>query len=150
MNEYAKGYLQSSDGKFVNMKLDYVDLCGGSITDAVLFSQIMYWHGNKKDGQPRMSIMKEGQRWLAKAYSDWWAECRVTERMAKKVIDRLVKIGLIIKKVFGFAGKRTTHIRINWEYFSERMQHLEAQPENDAKYRNGTLTPPAKYRNGTF
>lgn len=125
-SDYAHGWMASEaeDHDKINVKRIYIDMNGGNFFDGVMFSQIMYWHGKNEHGKSRMQVHKEGEYWLAKQYEDWWDECRINERTARQCINRMVKSGLLIKRLWHFAGKPTVHIRVNWDVFSYRVKML--------------------------
>lgn len=127
MYEFWNGWLasESTDHDAIKVKRAYIDLNEGNLHDGILFSQIMYWHGNsREDGKPRLRVQKEGELWLAKRYEDWWEECRINEDTARRCIERMCDRKLIIKKVFMFDGKPMVHIRVDKEVFSHEMNYL--------------------------
>ena len=118
---FLEGYLasESADRDVIKVKRIYIQICGDNLTDAVLFSQIMYWHGRDKSGQSRLRVARGGHLWLAKRYEDWWAECRINASTARDAIKRLCKIGLIEKRLFHFDGKPVVHLRVVPDKFEE-------------------------------
>lgn len=105
---------EDADRDAIRVKKIYIDINEGNLIDGVLFSQIVYWHGkNAKTGKPRLKVKHEGHLWLARKYSQWHDECRINQQTARASIDRMVKRGLLIRKVFHFDGRTTTHIRID-------------------------------------
>jgi hypothetical protein len=119
---FFSGWLASEDAQrdIIAVKKMYVDINDGNLHDGMLFSQIMFWHGNSKEtGKPRMSVKKSGHLWLAKQYKEWWDECRIKKGTAKQCIDRMVKRGLLIREQHRFGGMRTVHLRVNPERFYE-------------------------------
>lgn len=132
MDEWVKGWLASEDSERdkINVKRVYIDINDDSLIDGILFSQIMYWHGfNRENGKRRLSIEREGHLWLAKQFKDWWDECRIDERTAKRSMARLEKRGLIITKVWKFDKNRSTHIRVVWECFKELVLKVTKCPD---------------------
>jgi hypothetical protein len=124
MNEFAKAYLtaKSSENRKVALYLDYVDICGGYMHDAILFSQIMYWHTpNEKTKQSKLRVKHDEHYWIAKHHDDWYAECRVKAPMVRKALKRLEDRNLIHYTVSGFSKKKTPLIRINWDGFKDAM-----------------------------
>jgi hypothetical protein len=72
MTTFWEGWLssESSDQDAIKLKRIYIEMNDGNAYDAILFSQIMYWHGvNRETGKPRMSIEREGHLWLANGVS---------------------------------------------------------------------------------
>jgi len=127
MGDFLKGWLKSDAARrdSIDVKRIYIDICGGNLIDAVIFSQIMYWHEPKADGKPRLEIKREGHLWLAKRYEDWWEDCRVPERPARDSIARLIAIGLLVKKLWHFDGRPTVHLRVNGSRFKELVAAVE-------------------------
>lgn len=127
MSDFLKGWLRSDAARrdSIDVKRIYIDICGGNLIDAVIFSQVMYWHEPKADGKPRLEIKREGHLWLAKRYEDWWDDCRVPERPARDSIARLVEIGLLVKKLWHFEGRPTVHLRVNGSRFKELVAAVE-------------------------
>lgn len=152
MNEWLKGWLASEAATHdkIEVKRIYIDLNEGNLYDGVIFSQIMYWHGtNRENGKPRMSIERNGELWLAKSYSDWFAECRIIESTARACINRIAKRGLIVKKLWKFNGAPTIHIRIDWDNLEDQLKLICDDISNgfDSKYQIGIDT---SYQNDTI
>jgi hypothetical protein len=126
MTGFFDGWVQSDAARkdSIDLKRVYIDLCEGNLYDAVLFSQIMFWHEPTKLGKQRLEVFRKGEYWLAKRYEDWQEECRIDANTARKCIDRLVKLGLIVKEIFHFNKKPTVHLRINKEVFEQRILAL--------------------------
>ena len=123
--QFLKGWFSSEDSGFdnINLKKIYIDINDGVLSDGVLFSQIVYWHGSSKEtGKPRMKIFKDGHLWLAKAYSEWWEECRINERTARTCVTRIKSRGLIITNLYKFDGVPTVHMRIDMEVFEVALK----------------------------
>lgn len=153
MGAFWDGWIasESADKDSIHVKRLYIDINDGNAYDAILFSQIMYWHGySEKTGKPRMTVEKDGHLWIAKSYDDWWDECRIKADVARKAIDRMVKRGLLIKKVYRFNTMPTTHIRVNVEGFEQVVNYVQRErietplcynvAERDATtYQNGML-----------
>lgn len=129
-NDYARGYVASlSDSrKGVHVPLSFIDLCNGNLHDAMLFSQIMYWHEpSKETGETRLKKLDDdGYLWLYKNHSDWYKECRIKTQTVRKCLERLKKSGLIKYKLSGAEGNATPHIRIDWDVFEQKMKELES------------------------
>lgn len=148
---YASGYIarERAEQRIVKVPLDYVDMMNGNVYAAMLLAQIVYWHGADSEGKSRLKVKRDGHWWLAKEYKDWWDECRIREGTARKHIDQMVKSGILIRKHFRFGGMRTTHLRIDWKIFKEKLaevQDVNAPPvsynvadRNATTYPTGTL-----------
>lgn len=90
----------------------YVDITGDLIAGLVL-SQIIYWHMPKSNGESRLKVIHDNKYWLARQYSDWYNEVRITKDQANRAIQILVDKGLVEKKVYKFNGMATVHLRLN-------------------------------------
>lgn len=126
MTDYFTGYLHSdaAANDSIALKRAYIDMCDGNLYDAVMLSQIVYWHTPNKKRESRLKVFRDGFYWLAKRYEDWHEECRIDTATARKCIDRLIKRGLLIKKIYHFEDKPTVHIRINPEGFEAALRRL--------------------------
>jgi hypothetical protein len=100
----------------IDFKTTYVDMAGDLVA-GLLLSQIVYWHLPKRNGEPKLTVERDGKTWLAKGHADWYAECRITARQAKRALDVLVEKQLVETALFKFAGAPMTHIRIVPETF---------------------------------
>lgn len=127
-NDYARGYVhsRSHSRKGVFVSLEFIDLCDGNMYDAILFSQIMYWHEPDKSGSTKMRRERAGHLWIAKNHNDWYDECRIKAQTARKCLDRLKQRGLIIYELHGEKGNKTPFIRINWDVFTAKMKGLDS------------------------
>ncbi|HEY9876821.1 MAG TPA: hypothetical protein V6D29_00135 [Leptolyngbyaceae cyanobacterium] len=99
----------------VVIRKKFIDVNDGSLQDGVLLSQIYYWHDETTQGESRIQIEKNGYLWLVKKHTDWYEECRLSERTARTSLNNLVARGLIEKAIFQYKGNPTTHIRIRWD-----------------------------------
>lgn len=116
----------------IGVKRAYVEMTGNP-TDAILLSQIMYWHGvSKETGKERLKIEREGHKWLAKGHADWWEETAINEHTAKRAINRLKKAGVIETRTWKFNNAPTTHIRIVWDVFYRKL--FEVMRSNPNRY----------------
>jgi hypothetical protein len=105
-------------------------LCEGRATDALLLSQISFWHSlNEKTREPRLKHWQNGHPWLVRQHADWLAEIGIKPETARKALTRLEKQGLIIKERH-FTGlyknanngqERAVLIRINWPVFKAKV-----------------------------
>lgn len=107
----------TTEGTWVRHAL--VDLAGDLVA-GVLLSQIAYWAGWDR-GDDRLTVERDGLRWLAKAYGAWWAECRVTEDQARRAIAALKAKGLVETGVWKFHGTPMVHIRLIEEVMEEAL-----------------------------
>ncbi len=105
----------------IDVKRVYCDIAG-DLVSGVLLSQIVYWHLPAKNGDSRLSVDRADHLWLAKSYPDWWEECRVTEKQARRAIRVLTDRGIIQVGKWQFNGAPTTHIRLNWPVFLKALE----------------------------
>lgn len=125
--QFLEGWLASEEAALdvITVKRIYIDINDGNLHDGLMFSQIMYWHGNSKEtGKPRMTITRDGELWLAKSYTDWWDECRINEHTARKSINRIAERQLIVTNLWKFDGAPTVHLRIDWQVFESRVKSI--------------------------
>jgi DnaD/phage-associated family protein len=127
MTDYFTGWAHSDAARrdSIDLKRVYIDLCGGNMYDAVMLAQIVYWHEPKRGGESKLTVEREGQRWLAKEYSEWYEECRINERTARQCVSRLEKLGVIVKRVWHFQGQRRVHLRIEPQRFQMLIEAVE-------------------------
>ncbi len=79
--------------------------------DALVLSQILYWHAHGLDNRPRARKMIGGVRYLYKTHVQLGRETGVPARRVKKSLERLKKAGLIEVRYAFAEGVRTSHIR---------------------------------------
>ncbi|MCZ2078459.1 MAG: helix-turn-helix transcriptional regulator [Bryobacterales bacterium] len=131
-SEWTAGYLASQTEKYDRFGVGrlYIDITG-HLTDGIIFSRLMYWFAPSTKGKPRTKVSRDGYRWVARNYDQWWEECRVDERTARASVKRMVDSGLLIKAVYKFGKKPTTHLRINWQTFEKlAKEHLSISLED--------------------
>jgi hypothetical protein len=110
----------------IDVKRVYCDIAG-DLVSGVLLSQIIYWHLPDKNGASRLSVDRADHLWLAKSYPDWWEECRVTEKQARRAIRVLAEKDIISAAKWQFNGAPTTHIRLNWPVFLKTLEQVTAE-----------------------
>lgn len=135
-NDFAKGWVsnQSSMRRGVFVQTVYIDINDDYLHDAILFAQIMYWHEPDTNGNTRLRKEIDGHLWIAKNHNEWYAECRVKERMARKSLERIRDRGLIFYELHGFAAEKTPHIRVNWEVFAQKIQEAQNKTANSTQH----------------
>ncbi len=76
--DFQKAYLaaKSEEQNKVMLYLDHVDINDGYLHDAVLFSQIMYWHLPNKKNMSKMRVKYKGEYWVAKHHDAWYASSK--------------------------------------------------------------------------
>lgn len=112
--EFALLMLQErSEKDIISFKRMFVMMTGGDILAGILLSQIIFWHAPNKDGGSKLRVNRDGHNWIAKTSQEWSDDTMIKPRQIDVLIDRLVKMKLIIKKNFRFNGIKMRHIRIN-------------------------------------
>jgi len=113
----------------VDFKRIYVDMAGDLVAGLML-SQLVYWCLLPDEkGNSRLRVRRDGHMWAAKSRNEWWDEIRLSPKQADRAIRVLVNRGLVIRKNSLFNGKRTTHLRINWDVFRDAWLRLVSAPE---------------------
>lgn len=117
----------------IDFKKCYVDMISekGDLMAGLLLSQIVYWYLPNKEGKSKLKIKKEGHFWLAKEAKEWYDEIRFSEANYKTAMKKLVEEKIIIKKIFKFNNKTTTHIRLNIPVFLDKLNNVLSKYEND-------------------
>ncbi|MGB3203590.1 MAG: hypothetical protein WBB28_01240 [Crinalium sp.] len=104
----------SANGDAILVRRAYLD-CVADIESGLLLSQIIYWNLPNKKGESKLTVERDGFKWLAKSRADWWDECRLTPRQVDRAIKILEDNALINCKIFKWQGVSTKHIRLNWQ-----------------------------------
>ena len=111
----------------IDVKRMYIDVTG-DLMAGVLLSQIVFWHLPDKQGQSKLSVERDGHRWLAKAREDWWDECRIAPRQMDRLLPLLEGKGLVETRTWKFSGSPTTHIRLVWSALLPLLDEIVACP----------------------
>ena len=117
-NSFIGWELASKDT--IDVKKIYIDVADDVIA-GMLLSQIVYWNLPDKQGRTRLRVKKGEHLWLAKRHEDWKDEIRLTARQVRYALDRLKAKNIVTVKLYKFNGAPTTHIRINWDIFLEKL-----------------------------
>jgi len=129
ISEFLAGWLKSQNTNYfqtIAVPVPFVRAFSGNGNDAIMLSQILYWHLPGSSGQPRLKVKRDGDYWLAKTYSDWEKELGMGEVTARKSIGRLKSRGLIETKVMKFNGVPTIHLRILWDALEALIRSNES------------------------
>lgn len=136
MNDFDKFLLwEQTTRDTVDFKKIYVDMAGDLVA-GIMLSQIVFWHLPDRNDKTRLKIEKDGHFWIAKAYSDWYEEVRITEWQAPRALAILVEKGIVEKKIFKFDGAPTVHIRLIENQFLElfsALVHSQNGGDDDTK-----------------
>lgn len=112
---------QSAIWRGVHYALSFYDVLNNQ-TDALVFSQIMYWHKPDDEGYSKLRRRcTKGFFWIAKNHSDWYRETRCKMRTVQRSLERLAGYGLIYYELHGEKGNVTPWIRINWAEYDRLM-----------------------------
>lgn len=111
------------------VKKTYVDVAG-DLNAGVLLGQIVYWFTPSKDGREKVTIEREGKRWLAKKRRDWWNEVRLSDRQYDRAVQILKKHGLIEVRLFSFGGPPVPHIHLKEDHLTERVKCILRNESN--------------------
>lgn len=99
----------------------------GDVLAGLMLSQIIYWHLPNDEGKSRLRVEIDGEFYLVKGYGDWWEECRLTFKQARRAIEILQEKGLISTSIRKFAGAPRVHIRLEREAFLESLNRFALQ-----------------------
>jgi hypothetical protein len=112
----------------------YIDMMDGDLAAGVILSKIIYWFSNSPEtGKPRVQKRWKGELCLAKMHDDWFDECRVRSRTARRKIKLIEEKGYIRVEQHMFNGKNQCHIFLNKERFLKHynlaLLYLQAEVE---------------------
>jgi len=124
----------------IDVKRCYVDIAGDLVA-GILLSQIVYWHLPDKDGNDKLKVVKDGEKWLAKGREEWWEECRITPKQFDRACTLLESLGLIATDLKRFNGSPVKHVRICWEAFLRDLI-MQAMKVKGAKEAEGKMDMP--------
>ncbi|MDY6877363.1 MAG: hypothetical protein SWK90_14325 [Chloroflexota bacterium] len=121
----------------VDFKRIYVDMAGDLVAGLML-SQLVYWCllPNER-GECKLRVYRDGHHWVAKNRNDWRDEIRISLKQADRAIRILVDAGLVVKENSLFDGKRTTHLRIDWDTFRDAWRDNLPEVKPDTKLGGG-------------
>ncbi len=107
----------------LDFKRCYVDV-SGDLVAGILLSQIVYWFLPARNGESKLTLERDGKRWLAKGREEWWDECRISGKQFDRAIGALEKLGLVETAVFRFGKSTAKHVRVCFEKLIERLRAL--------------------------
>lgn len=114
----------------IDFKRVYVHVAD-DVLAGLMLSEIVYWHLPSEDGSSRLRVEHDGFEWIAVTRAEWWDRVGLKPKQVDACIKQLVKLGIVEKKVYKFAGNPTTHLRLVWEVFLPRLEDfVEHPPEN--------------------
>ncbi len=119
---------EASTRDVLDVKRVYIDLAG-DLAAGVALSEIVYWYLPNKKGETRLRVEHEGHLWIAAPRSQWWERCRLSPEQADYALGKLVRKGLLEKRVFKFNGQPTVHLRLQVENFLAQLQALITAPQ---------------------
>jgi len=112
----------------IDVKRCYIDLAG-DLVSGILLSQIIYWFLPSKEGS-KLRVERDGYKWLAKARTEWWDECRITRHQYIRSIKILSDKGLVSTARYKFAGRPVAHVRLNFPALLEGLQSTVTKADN--------------------
>jgi hypothetical protein len=118
---------EASTRDVLDVKRIYIDLAG-DLAAGVALSEIVYWYLPNKEGKSRLRVEHDGNLWIAAPRSQWWDRCRLSPEQADYALGKLVRKGLIEKRVFKFNGQPIVHLRLLVDGFLAQLQALIAEP----------------------
>ncbi|NDI36609.1 hypothetical protein [Chengkuizengella sediminis] len=107
----------------IDVKKSYIDMAD-DLMAGILLSQIIYWYLPDSNGNTKLRVKKEGHFWIAKEIKEWYEEIRFTKKHYMTAIKKLIEKEIIIKKIFKFKNKTTTHIRLNIPVFLQELNKI--------------------------
>lgn len=115
----------------VHVRKSIIDITE-NYTDAVVFSQIVYWYEPDDQGFSKLRRQdKNSDYWITKNHSEWYEETRCIGRTIRRSLERLRILRLIDYELHGEKGKKTPWIRINWDEYGRCMNiWLQREREN--------------------
>ena len=111
----------------LDVKRVYIDLAG-DLAAGVALSEIVYWYLPNKNGKTKLRVEKDGIYWIAAPRAEWWNRCRLSPEQADYALGKLIKKGLIEKRVFKFGGIPVVHIRLLEQNFLIQLSALIQSP----------------------
>jgi len=98
-NDKAQGWLLARKSQKVSVRLDTMTVCDGNAYDAMLLSQILFWHDLGEDDKPRIRHVYNGNLWLLFNAEEWRSQVRFNSvKTVRGCLDRLAQKGIIIKE----------------------------------------------------
>jgi hypothetical protein len=132
----------TANQKFVTEHV-HVYMANRDLVAGTLLSRLVYWHSpNLETGQPRLTIVRDGERWLRKAYEEWWFEICLTAGQARRAVGILRERHLVETRVWKHRGAPTLHLRILGDEFMVAFRIASAQLEAEMRQRtDGNALP---------
>lgn len=102
----------------IDFKKIYVDITGDIVT-GLLLSQIIYWHlpSKKNPEENKLRVVRDNKKWLVKKRSDWWEECRISEKQFDRSSKKLQEKNIIEVEIHKFNGTPTLYIHLKMDVF---------------------------------
>jgi hypothetical protein len=151
----AKQYVLSvsrASQEMIHTPVCWVDIAG-DLVSGILLGQILYWHGQDKNGNSRLKVRKDDGYWLAKKHTDWWDEIRLTEKQVVRALAILEEKEVIVTKIYRFAGSPTTHIQVDFDRLGHMLSEYQeklASGEFCAETTQREVSKPPKGKNGNL
>lgn len=124
------GFHDHPDNRGVWVEMWVLDAVDGDHAAAVLLAQLLWWHQPGKNGRPRASYERGGERWLLRSDDEWEVECRLTTLQVRRIRRFLIGRNLVICARFKRDGAPTSAWRPNYERITEtEVDDLPTSPE---------------------
>lgn len=125
----------------IDVKCIYIDIAEDIVT-GVFLSQLLYWNTPDKKGNPtKTRISFHGKDWVVCKKSEWWDQCRLTQRQVDKSISILKKKNIIEVATKKFQGIPQLHIHLNFDTFYKKWQDILSIPNTPPKYKTYRKKP---------
>lgn len=141
LGQSSLSLLDHPDNRGVFIELWTIDLVGGDLAVALLFSQLLWWHQVAKDGRSRLTFERDGFRWLVRPDDAWEDECRLTTKQVRRIRSALVAAGLVAVRRFKVNGAPTSAWRPLHDAIQEQADRIRPLPEVPRKGQFHGSTP---------
>ena len=106
--------------RYIHTNVAYIDITGDRIAADVL-CRILYWFEPKENGKMKISVVKNGEYWLAKSKSEWYDELRISRKQVDRALSILEEKGFIEKAIFRFDKTPTIHVRPVYDEINKKL-----------------------------
>jgi len=101
--------LEAMNRDTIDVKRIYIDMAGDLVAGVMLSQIVSLFMTDER------IVRRDGRLWLAIRDVDWWDECRISPKQARRARNTLQQRGLIDVAVYQFNGTPTTHITLQTE-----------------------------------
>lgn len=130
LNKYAA--IKNASEDTIGVSRVYLEMMEYDFAAALILDELMFWTlPQKRTGKTGLRVRRNGYYWLAVARAEWLTRKGLPERQADRGIDKLEKMGIIIKDNFYFDGKPRIHLRVVPAKFFEIYGQAMAKKYHD-------------------